>query len=133
MCLLESSTPGICEELESIGFAKWSRAYSPRKRYNVMTTNISESLNSAMLKAMELPICSMLDILRMMLQRWFFEQRNEVDYQVIDFTKTIENEDEDRIGCTALKMEMMLVDEDEDRLGCAALKIKMKIVSDVPY
>uniref|UniRef100_A0A9I9EJH5 Uncharacterized protein n=1 Tax=Cucumis melo TaxID=3656 RepID=A0A9I9EJH5_CUCME len=41
-----------------------------------MTTNISESLNSAMLKARELPICSML--------------RNEVDYQVTDFTKTIE-------------------------------------------
>ena len=88
--LLESSAPGIREELESIGFAKWSRAYSPRRRYNVMTTNISESLNSAMLKARELPICSMLEVLRMMLQRWFFERRNEVDYQVTDFMKTIE-------------------------------------------
>ncbi|KAA0041509.1 protein FAR-RED ELONGATED HYPOCOTYL 3-like [Cucumis melo var. makuwa] len=48
-------------ELESIGFAKWSRAYSPRRRYNVMTTNISESLNSAMPKARELPICLMLE------------------------------------------------------------------------
>ena len=45
-----------------------------------MTTNISESLNSAMLKARELPICSMLEVLRMMLQRWFFERRNEADY-----------------------------------------------------
>ncbi|XP_016903392.2 uncharacterized protein LOC107992162 [Cucumis melo] len=90
MRLLESSAPGIREELESIGFAKWSRAYSPRMQYNVMTTNISKSLNSAMLKARELPICSMLEVLRMMLQRWFFGRRNEVDYQVTDFTETIE-------------------------------------------
>ncbi|XP_050939143.1 uncharacterized protein LOC127148820 [Cucumis melo] len=69
MCLLESSALGIREELESIGFAKWSRAYSPHRRYNVMTTNISESLNSARLKVRELPICSILEILRMMLQR----------------------------------------------------------------
>ncbi|TYK24382.1 protein FAR-RED ELONGATED HYPOCOTYL 3-like [Cucumis melo var. makuwa] len=51
----------VVMELESIGFAKWSRAYSPRRRYNVMTTNISESLNSAMPKARELPICLMLE------------------------------------------------------------------------
>ena len=34
--------------------------------------------------------CSMFEILPMMLQRWFFEQRNEDDYQATDFTKTIE-------------------------------------------
>ncbi|XP_008464510.2 protein FAR-RED ELONGATED HYPOCOTYL 3-like [Cucumis melo] len=34
MYLLESSALGIREELESIGFAKWSRAYSPRRRYD---------------------------------------------------------------------------------------------------
>ncbi|KAA0047452.1 protein FAR1-RELATED SEQUENCE 3-like [Cucumis melo var. makuwa] len=90
MRLLESSTPGIREELESISFAKWSHAYSPHKKYNVVTINISESLNSTMLKARELPICSMLKVLRMMLQRWFFERRNEPNYQVTDFTKTIE-------------------------------------------
>ena len=55
-----------------------------------MTTNISESLNFVVLKARELPICSMLEVLRMMLQRWFFERRNEAGYQVTDFTKTIE-------------------------------------------
>ncbi|KAA0033232.1 protein FAR-RED ELONGATED HYPOCOTYL 3-like [Cucumis melo var. makuwa] len=37
MRLLESFVTGIREELESIGFAMWSRAYSPRRRYNVMT------------------------------------------------------------------------------------------------
>ncbi|XP_050941587.1 uncharacterized protein LOC127149758 [Cucumis melo] len=89
MRLLESSASGIRKELESISFAKWSRAYSPRRRYNVMTTNIFENLNSTMLKARELSICSMLKVLRIMLQRWFFERRNEVDYQMTDFTKTI--------------------------------------------
>ena len=91
MRLLKSFAPSIHEELESIGLSKWSRAYSPHRRYNVMTTNISESSNSVMLKAMELPICSMLKlkVLQIMLQRWFFERRNETDYQVTDFTKTI--------------------------------------------
>ncbi|XP_050941555.1 uncharacterized protein LOC127149731 [Cucumis melo] len=74
MRLLESSAPGIREELESIGFAKWSHAYSPRRRYNVMTTNISESLNSTMLKARELSICSMLELYPI----------NNMKYQVID-------------------------------------------------
>ena len=98
MRLLESSTPGIREELKSIGFAKWSRAYSTRRRYNVMTNNISESLNSAMLKAIELSICSMFEVLRMMLQIWFFERRNEANYQVTDFTKTIESILREQIG-----------------------------------
>uniref|UniRef100_A0A0A0LBD9 Uncharacterized protein n=1 Tax=Cucumis sativus TaxID=3659 RepID=A0A0A0LBD9_CUCSA len=58
-----------------------------------MTTNISESLNNAMIKARELPICSMLEVLRMMLQRWwFFESRNEAAYQVTNFTKTVEGD-----------------------------------------
>ncbi|KAA0065298.1 protein FAR1-RELATED SEQUENCE 3-like [Cucumis melo var. makuwa] len=69
MHCLESFAFGIRKKLESIGFAKWFGAYSPRRRYNVMTTNISKSSNSAMLKAGELPICSMLEVLRMMLQR----------------------------------------------------------------
>lgn len=44
---LESSAPGICDELESIGFSRWSHAYSTRRRYMMMSTNVSDSLNSA--------------------------------------------------------------------------------------
>ena len=40
MRLLKSFALSIREELKSIGFFKWSRAYSPRRRYNVMTNNI---------------------------------------------------------------------------------------------
>ena len=67
MHLLESNAPSICEELQSIGFSKWSRAYSPLSRYNVMGTNIFGSLNHAIIKARELSICSMIEVLRMML------------------------------------------------------------------
>ena len=70
--LLESNASGIREKLQSIEFARWFHAYSPLSRYNVMTTNISESLNNAIIKARELPICSMLELLRIMLERWFF-------------------------------------------------------------
>ncbi|KAE8646011.1 hypothetical protein Csa_015433 [Cucumis sativus] len=62
MRLLESNALGIREELQSIGFSRWSRAYSPLSRYNVMTTNISENLNNAIIKARELSICSMFEL-----------------------------------------------------------------------
>ena len=47
-------------------------------------------LNNAIIKARELPICSMLEVRRMMLQGWFFERKNEAAYQVTDFKKTVE-------------------------------------------
>ena len=54
-------------------------------------------LNNAIIKARELPICSMLEVLRMILNRWCFERRNETAYQVTDFTKTVEGIIRERI------------------------------------
>lgn len=52
-----------------------------------MTTNIFESLNAAMLKAIEIPITSMLEASRMMLQQWFYGKRNEENTRLPIFTK----------------------------------------------
>ncbi|XP_049373974.1 uncharacterized protein LOC125839022 [Solanum verrucosum] len=38
-----------------VGFEKWSRAYSPGNRYDVMTTNIAESLNAMLIDEREYP------------------------------------------------------------------------------
>ncbi|XP_052197184.1 uncharacterized protein LOC127804365 [Diospyros lotus] len=54
---------------------KWSRAYCPRRRYSMMTTNIAESLNKCMMKARRLPITSAHEFLRHMLQKWFSDRR----------------------------------------------------------
>ncbi|XP_059310332.1 uncharacterized protein LOC132061564 [Lycium ferocissimum] len=44
-----------CLEFD-IGFDKWSRAYFPANRYDVLTTNIAESLNSMLRDEREYPV-----------------------------------------------------------------------------
>ena len=42
---MESIYPSIRGYLMKVGFERWSRAYSRKRRYQIMTTNICESLN----------------------------------------------------------------------------------------
>lgn len=41
---------------EKIGSAHWSRAYFGGERYNIMTTNIAEQLNNALVEERLSPI-----------------------------------------------------------------------------
>ena len=41
-----------------VGFEKWSKAYFPCNRYDVMTTNIVEPLNAMLIDEREYPIAS---------------------------------------------------------------------------
>ena len=50
---------------------KWSRAYSSRRRYSIMTTNIAKPLNKCIIKVCRLPITSTYEFLKHMLQKWF--------------------------------------------------------------
>ena len=43
---------------------KWSRAYYPIRRYDLMTTNIVESMNSALRHARKLPITPLMESIR---------------------------------------------------------------------
>nr|XP_009791789.1 PREDICTED: uncharacterized protein LOC104238962 [Nicotiana sylvestris] len=55
-----------------------ARSCSLRRRYDMLTTNIVESMNSVLLEARELPILRMIDFIQVLkLQRWFYERRNE--------------------------------------------------------
>ncbi|XP_010481010.1 PREDICTED: uncharacterized protein LOC104759829 [Camelina sativa] len=58
-----------------IGFPHWTLSHFPENRYNIMSSNISESLNAAMKKAVEYPIVSMVEFIRAMLMRWFWCRR----------------------------------------------------------
>ncbi|XP_075111857.1 uncharacterized protein LOC142181996 [Nicotiana tabacum] len=58
---------------------RWARSCSPRRRYDMLTTNIIESMNSVLLEARELPILRMMDFIQVKLQRWFYERRSEVE------------------------------------------------------
>ncbi|XP_049351853.1 uncharacterized protein LOC125816310 [Solanum verrucosum] len=46
-----------------IGFEKWSRAHYPGNRYDVMTTNIVESLNAMLIDEKEYPVASIFNLI----------------------------------------------------------------------
>ncbi|KAK3221503.1 hypothetical protein Dsin_008528 [Dipteronia sinensis] len=56
-------------------FERWARAYSPRKRYSMMSSNIAESMNNAIKNCRELPITGVIDYIRGFLQHWFYDRR----------------------------------------------------------
>ncbi|KAK2657749.1 hypothetical protein Ddye_010801 [Dipteronia dyeriana] len=57
--------------ITDVGFEWWARAYSPRKRYNLTSSNIAEAMNNAIKVCRELPITGVIDCIREVLQRWF--------------------------------------------------------------
>ncbi|XP_020877644.1 uncharacterized protein LOC110227537 [Arabidopsis lyrata subsp. lyrata] len=92
--------------LVEIGISHWTLAYFPGMRYNVMSSNISESLNAAMQKAIDFPIVTMVEFIRTMLMRWFYERREAA-------TRT-------RTRCTP-EIEEMLIDHLKLATDCAVI------------
>ncbi|TYJ99816.1 MuDRA-like transposase [Cucumis melo var. makuwa] len=72
---LKFTNPG--KYLNDVGIARWSRVHCPGRRYNMMTTNIAESMNSILKEHRDLPIASFLGHDRALLQRWFWKRREE--------------------------------------------------------
>ena len=70
---------------------KWSRAYSPKRRYGMMTTNIAESLNKCMMKARRFSITIAHEFLRHMLQKWYNDRRCYAEKLRSSVTKTVED------------------------------------------
>ncbi|KAL0533896.1 hypothetical protein IC582_028171 [Cucumis melo] len=66
---------GSGKYLNDVGIARWSRVHCLGRRYNMMTTNIAESMNSILKEPRDLPIASFLENVRALLQRWFWERR----------------------------------------------------------
>jgi hypothetical protein len=74
---IESCDKEIATYLIGVGLEKWTRAHSDQRRYNIMTTNIAECLNSVLKEMKVLPITLLVDHLRGMLQDWYYNHRNE--------------------------------------------------------
>ena len=54
-----------------VGVEKWARAMLPSKRYNIITTNIVEALNSTLKRAREYPLLLLLDSIMEKMVKWF--------------------------------------------------------------
>ncbi|KAK2661571.1 hypothetical protein Ddye_000145 [Dipteronia dyeriana] len=63
------------EVLMNVGPERWSRAYSPVRRYRLMTSSIAESMNSCLVHARQMPITTMIEFIRDMLQKWFYKRQ----------------------------------------------------------
>ena len=61
--------PKAFDKLIEDDVCKWSRAYCPVRRYDLMTTNIAESMNSALRHARKLLITPLMESIRAMLQK----------------------------------------------------------------
>ncbi|CAL8084251.1 unnamed protein product [Prunus armeniaca] len=66
----------VAQYLESAGLHKWSRAHMDGRRYNVMTTNIAESINSVLRFARMLPVLHLIDEIINLLVKWFSKRRD---------------------------------------------------------
>lgn len=61
--------------LVRVGFEHWARSHCHGLRYNIMTSNVAESLNAALAEAREYPIVALLEYIRTTLMRWFSGRR----------------------------------------------------------
>ncbi|KAG7559206.1 MULE transposase domain [Arabidopsis thaliana x Arabidopsis arenosa] len=75
---LRGRSAGCANYLEEIGFEHWTRAHCKGERYNIMSSNNSESMNNVLTKAKAYPIVYMLEFIREVIMRWFAARRKKV-------------------------------------------------------
>ncbi|KAK0573575.1 hypothetical protein LWI29_034673 [Acer saccharum] len=69
---------------------KWARSHFDGRRYCIMTTNIAECLNGILKDARELPITKLVEHIRGLLQKWFWERREAAAKMSTPMTKWAE-------------------------------------------
>ncbi|XP_019237621.1 PREDICTED: uncharacterized protein LOC109217804, partial [Nicotiana attenuata] len=94
---------------------RWARSCSPRRIYDMLTTNIVESMNSVLLEARELPILRMMDFIQVKLQRWFYKRR-EAKGTFYDVSCWVEEELKKKIDL-AFTLNVFPVDSWHSRVG----------------
>ncbi|KAL6523515.1 hypothetical protein OROGR_017118 [Orobanche gracilis] len=72
-----ASKPAAYEKLMSVGPPKWARSMCPVRRYSFLTSNAAESFNKTLLWAQRLPICSLVEAVRLVLENWFDDRRQK--------------------------------------------------------
>ncbi|XP_013589165.1 PREDICTED: uncharacterized protein LOC106297478 [Brassica oleracea var. oleracea] len=60
-----------------MGMAHWTRTYFKGERYNIMTSNIAEQLNNALVEGRSSPIVELVMFIQGMMTRWFSARRKK--------------------------------------------------------
>ncbi|KAL0717156.1 hypothetical protein Bca4012_066478 [Brassica carinata] len=87
---IEAINPALHGYLQRADVRLWTRVHFPGKRYNLMTTNIAESMNRALSNARGLNIVRILESTRVMMTRWFSERREDARSQRTTLTRGVE-------------------------------------------
>ncbi|KAH9696708.1 SWIM-type domain-containing protein [Citrus sinensis] len=67
---------GAADYLENnVGTCNWARSQFEGKRYNILTTNIAESVNAFMREPRKFPVTHLVDHFRKTLQQWFYDRK----------------------------------------------------------
>nr|GEV32353.1 hypothetical protein [Tanacetum cinerariifolium] len=74
---LRSKRPDLYEKLIEVGVERWSRAHFPRDRYNYMTSNLAESINSLKRDVRKVLITNLMEWYRKLVQGWYCERREK--------------------------------------------------------
>ncbi|KAG5600689.1 hypothetical protein H5410_032059 [Solanum commersonii] len=75
---IRDMVPKAAEHLESVGFHRWSRAFFSGNRYNIMTSNIAESVNAMFEVEREFSIIDLFDEINMRFAKLFHKRRMEL-------------------------------------------------------
>ena len=62
--------------LNKVDVRKWSHAYSLVRCYSLMTSNIAESMNSALRHARKFSVMALVEFNRSLMQTWFYDRQN---------------------------------------------------------
>ncbi|XP_013633215.1 PREDICTED: uncharacterized protein LOC106338890 [Brassica oleracea var. oleracea] len=74
---IRSANPDLADYLEEADVTLWSRVHCQGDRYNLKTSNIAESINSALKRARGFPIQFLLEFIREKLGRWYWKRRGD--------------------------------------------------------
>nr|GEW81275.1 transposase, MuDR, MULE transposase domain protein [Tanacetum cinerariifolium] len=63
------------DKLCQVGLQRWSRAHCPLMRYNYLTSNSVESVNTCTVVYRKLPVLKLAETYRAMVQEWYYQRR----------------------------------------------------------
>ena len=66
---LNKINKNITSYLLKTGYEKWTRVHSRNKKYSILTSNIAESMNAANKAARNLPVATLVECLRCLVQK----------------------------------------------------------------
>ncbi|XP_010507131.1 PREDICTED: uncharacterized protein LOC104783707 [Camelina sativa] len=87
---IEALNPALHDYLERGDVRQWTRVHFPGDRYNLLTSNIAESMNKVMSHARGFPIVELLETIRSMMTRWFSDRRNDALKMNTSLTRGVE-------------------------------------------